>query len=88
MGATAKAITSTYKKRTPPREKYADVSSFNWKKTEPLMRAWTTKVLQDLGSVAQLPNREHPHHDNHFCRNVAAENLQTALHDSAGLHGY
>jgi len=30
---------STYKNRTPPREKYADVSSFSRKKTEPLMRA-------------------------------------------------
>ena len=29
----------TYKKRTPPREKYCDVSSFSLKKTEPLIRA-------------------------------------------------
>jgi len=30
---------STYKKTTPPREKYSDVSSFNRKKTVPLMMA-------------------------------------------------
>jgi hypothetical protein len=28
-----------YKKRIPPREKYADVSSFNLKKTEPFIKA-------------------------------------------------
>jgi len=33
------ASMSTYKNRIPPREKYADVSSFSRKKTEPLMRA-------------------------------------------------
>jgi hypothetical protein len=35
----------TYKNRIPPREKYAAVSAFNRKKTEPLMRACTMNVL-------------------------------------------
>jgi hypothetical protein len=41
MDSTGGGITamSTYKNRTPPREKYADVSSFSRKKTEPLIRA-------------------------------------------------
>jgi hypothetical protein len=43
---------STYKNRMPPREKYADVSSLSRKKTEPLMRAWTMKVLGSHSSVA------------------------------------
>jgi hypothetical protein len=41
----------TYKKRTPPREKKADVLSGILKKREPMMIAWKTKELKERVSL-------------------------------------
>ena len=51
------------------------------------MRACVIKVLGSL-SMSRLSRRSNDsHEDNQLRRKIAAEDLQTAQHDGAGLHG-
>lgn len=43
----------THKKRTPPREKKADVESGTLKKTVPMMMAWMIKTLFEAYTLVQ-----------------------------------
>ena len=54
----------TYKKRILPREKYADVSSFSLKKSEPLIRACAVKVLSRISTEYRID----PLDDNTYMR--------------------